>query len=71
VEIGERAWIMREALERARHDLAFLGGCLHADPAAPDETFEADVSVTMAWIDGALDGLEPLTFDPQKLPPAY
>jgi hypothetical protein len=32
-------------------------------------TFETDISVTMAWIDRALDGLEPLTVDPQKLPP--
>ena len=54
VEIGERAWIMREALERARHDLTLLGGCLHADPAAPEQTFETDVSVTTAWIDRAL-----------------
>jgi hypothetical protein len=60
---------MREALERAKHDLAFLGGCIHADPAAPDQTFETDVSVTMAWIDRALDGLDPLTVDPQKLRP--
>jgi hypothetical protein len=60
---------MREALERARHDLAFLGACIHADPAAPDETFETDVSNTLAWIDRALDRLDPLTVDPQKPPP--
>jgi hypothetical protein len=60
---------MREALERARHDLALLGNCIHADPAAPDVTFETDVSNTLAWIDRALDGLEPLTIEPQKLPP--
>jgi hypothetical protein len=60
---------MREALERAKHDLAFLGGCLHADPASPDELFEIDVSVTTAWISRALDGLDPLTIDPRALPP--
>jgi hypothetical protein len=44
---------------RAReHELAFLGGCLHADPAAPDELFEVDVSNIGAWIDRALDGLD-------------
>jgi hypothetical protein len=53
---------MREALERARHDLALLGGCVRADPAAPEEMFETDVSVTIAWIDRALDGLDPLTW---------
>jgi hypothetical protein len=55
VELGERAWIMREALERAKHDLAFLSGCLDTDPATPDETFEVDVSNTVAWITRALD----------------
>jgi hypothetical protein len=48
MELGERAWLMREALKRAKHDLAFLGGCLHADPSAPDELFETDVSNTLA-----------------------
>jgi hypothetical protein len=60
---------MREALERAKHDLAFLGGCLHADPEAPDELFETDISNTVAWINRALDGLDPLTVDPQQAPP--
>jgi hypothetical protein len=48
---------MREALERAKHDLAFLGSCMHADPEAPDELFETDVSNTVGWIERALDGL--------------
>ena len=59
----------REALTRAKHELEFLSGCLHADPAAPDELFEVDVSNTRAWIRRALDGLEPLTIDPQQPPP--
>ena len=56
MELGERAWLMREALTRATHELDLLGSCLHADPATPDELFEVDVSNTRAWIRRALDG---------------
>jgi hypothetical protein len=59
MELGERPGLMREALERAKHDFALLGGCLHADPAAPDELFETEVSNTLAWFSRALDGLDP------------
>ena len=34
MEIGERAWLMREALERARHDLAYRGSLAHIDPSS-------------------------------------
>jgi hypothetical protein len=34
MELGERAWIMREALERARHGLALLAGCIHTSSAS-------------------------------------
>src|SRR5689334_13235565 len=60
---------MREALKRAKHDLALLGSCIHTDPAAPDETFQVDVSNTVAWIIRALDGLDPLTIEPQQTRP--
>jgi hypothetical protein len=69
VDIGERAWVMREALERAQHDLVFLASLRHADPAAADELFDVEVAATLRWIDRALDGLEPLEIDPNAEPP--
>jgi len=60
---------MREALQRAKYDLEFLSGCLQTDPSAPDETYEVDVTNTLAWISRALDGREPLTIDPRQTPP--
>jgi hypothetical protein len=63
VELGERAWLMREALERARHDLTYSASLRHSDPADPVASIDADVADTLAWIDKAL------VIDPKLLPP--
>ena len=70
MDAGERAWLMREALERARHDLAYLGSLTHADHERSDLRFDVDVGRTLRWIDHALAGLEPLEVDPTAEPPA-
>ena len=70
MELGERAWLAREALERARHDLAYLGSLVHVNPERPGEFIPIDLAQTFRWVDAALDGLEPLTIDPNAEPPA-
>jgi hypothetical protein len=69
VDIGERAWLMREALERARNDLTVLGSLAHIDPKQPDEWIRVEVARTLRWINRALDGLDSLTIDPSAEPP--
>jgi len=69
VDVGERAWLMREALERARRDLAFLGSLAHITQDEPYEALAFDVGPTVRWIDCALEGLEPLDLDSRAEPP--
>ena len=69
MDIGERAWLMREALERARHDLAYLSSLAHVDPESPETWIPVDLARTLRWIDRALEGLDSLTIDPKAEPP--
>jgi hypothetical protein len=45
-----------------------LASLRHSGPADPDASIDADVAGTIAWIDAALEGLEPLVIDPKLLP---
>ena len=70
MDLGERAWLMREALERARRDLLFLGSLAHVTSEQPLEVLQVDVGLAVRWIDCVLDGLDPLEVDPSAEPPA-
>ena len=71
MDVGQRGWLMREALERARRDLVFLGSLAHITPDQPHEVLEVEVGLTVRWIDCALEGLDPLDLDPGAEPPAH
>lgn len=62
------------ALEKARHDLVFLGGCTHTDrpdlPLSAESSWKSDVSETVAAIDAAISALvAPVTRNESKESP--